>query len=259
MSQIDLLQRNIDLLQRNYDYLERMWETQIASLDNNTMPYIEVPVGTVDPIYYQPIKQLSKTEVTSSKAVGIKLIPEVEGCPIYDVYTVRQELKRFLVSKHLMKDSETLFPRITKSQFLRFTSAPSVNYIQHTNWLRLIMPLDEGVRSLTQGEMNWFMCRRYRQREFIDLRPFNPDEPMPHDLGFKDPTCQITVSIDMLNRLYNFFISDEGRRVTRLGFDRMGGKKLTKMKKNQRYRSNHTYKRRKTRHRPSAKRTTRRR
>jgi hypothetical protein len=249
----------IDLLQRNYDYLNHMWEIQIASLDNNTMPYIYVPVGTEDPIYYQPIKQLSKTEVTSYKAVGIKLIPEVAGCPIYSVDTVRQELKRFLVSKHLMNDSETLFPRIIKSQFLRFTSAPSVNDIQRTNWLRLNMPQNGGVRPLTQGEMNWFMCRRYRPREFIDLRPFNPDETMPHDLGFKDPTCQITVSIDMLNRLYNFFISGDGHRVTRSGFDGMGGKKLTKMKKNQRYRSNHTYKRRKTRHRPSAKRTTRRR
>jgi hypothetical protein len=107
--------------------------------------------------------------------------------------------------------------------------------------------------------MNWFMCRRYRQQKFIDLRPFNPDETMPHDLGFKDPSCQRTVSIDMLNRLYNFFISDDGRRVTRAGLERIGGKKLTKMKKIQRYRSNHTYKRRKTRHSPSTKRTTRRR
>jgi len=243
----------IDLLQRNYDYLNRMWEIQIDSLENNTMPYIEVPVGTECPIYFQPIQQLklSKTEVTSYKAVGIKLIPEVEGCPTYSVDAVRDELKRFLVSKHLMKDSDTLFPRITKNQFLRFTSAPSVDYTQRPNWLRLIMPLDEGVRPLTQGEMNWFMCRRYREREFIDLRPFNPDETMPHDLGFIDPGCRITVSIDMLNRLYNFFISDNVQRVTRAGFESIGigGKKLTKMKKNQRYRSNHTYKRRKTRHR----------
>lgn len=249
----------IDLLQRNYDYLNRMWDIQIASLDNNTMPYIEVSVGTEDPIYYQPINQLSKTEVTSYKAVGIKLIPEVAGCPIYSVDTVRQELKRFLVSKHLMKDSETLFPRFTKSQFLRFTSAPSVNVGQRTNWLLLNMLQNGEVRPLTQGEMNWFMCRRYRQQEFIDLRPFNRDETMPHDLGFKDPHCQITVSIDMLNRLYNFFISDDVHRVTRSGIERTGGKKLTKMKKNQRYRSNHTYKRRKTRHRRAKRRTTRRR
>jgi hypothetical protein len=246
----------IDLLQRNYDNLNSMWEIQIASLDNNTMPYIEVPVGTEDPICYQSIKQLSKTEVTRFKAVGIKLIPEVAGCPIYSVDTVRQELKRFLVSKHLMNDSETLFPRFTKSQFLRFTSAPSIDYIQPTNRLLLIMPQNGVSRPLTQGEMNWFMCRRYRQREFIDLRPFNPDETMPHDLGFKDPFCQRTVSIDMLNRLYNFFISGDGHTVTRSGFERMGGKKLTKMKKNQRYRSNHTYKRYKSRRRSSTKRRT---
>jgi hypothetical protein len=249
----------IDLLKINYGYLNKMWEIQIASLDNTTMPYIEVSVGTEDPISYQPINQLSKTEVTSYKAVGIKLIPEVAGCPIYKVETVRQVLKRFLVSKHLMKDSETLFPPIIKSQFLRFTSAPSVNDIQRTNWLGLIMPIDEGGRPLTQGEMNWFMCRRYRQQEFIDLRPFNPDETMPHDLGFKDPACQITVSIDMLNRLYNFFISGDVHTVTRSGFEGRGGKKLTKMKKNQRYRSNHTYKQYKSRHRPSTKRHTRRR
>jgi hypothetical protein len=248
----------IDLLQRNYDDLNSKWEIQIASLGNTTMPYIEVSVGTEDPISYQPINQLSKTEVTSYKAVGIKLIPEVAGCPIYNVDTVRQELKRFLVLKRLMKDSEAPFPRITKSQFLRFTSAPSVNNIQRTNWLQLNMLQNGEVQPLTQGEMNWFMCRRYRQQEFIDLRPFNPDETMPHDLGFKDPTCQITVSIDMLNRLYNFFISGDVHTVTRSGFERIGGKKLTKMKKNQRYRSNHTYKRRKTRHRSSTKRSTRR-
>jgi hypothetical protein len=214
----------------NYDYLNSMWEIQIASLDNNAMPYIEVSVGTEDPIFFQPIQQLSKTEVTSYEAVGIKLIPEVPGCPIYSVDTVKRELKRFLVSKNLMKDSDTPFPHITKSQFLRFTSAPSVNNIQRTNWLLLLMPQNEEVRPLTQGEMNWFMCRRYIQQKFIDLRPFNPDETMPHDLGFKDPSCQRTVSIDMLNRLYNLFISDNVHRVTRSVFERMGGKKLTKMK-----------------------------
>lgn len=237
----------IDLLQRNYDYLNAMWEKQIDTLDKNTMPYIEVPVGTEEPIYNLPITQLSKTEVTSFKAVGIKLIPEVEGCPIYSVDVVRRELKRFLVSKQLMNDSDTQFPRITKSQFLRFTSAPSVNHIPRANWLQLTMPQNGGGRPLTQGEMNWFMCRRYRQQEFIDRRPFNPDETRPHDLGFKDPNCRITVSIDMLNRLYNFFISDDVRRVTRTGFGGIGGKKLTKMKKNQGYMSNHIYKRRTTR------------
>ena len=241
----------IDFLQINYDYLNTMWERQIASLDNTHMPYIEAPVGSEDPILYQDIKQLSKTEVTSYKAVGIKLIPDVEGCPIYDVDTVKQVLKRFLVSKHLMKDSETTFPPITKSQFLRFTSAPSVNHIQITNWLRLNILQNGEIRPLTQGEMNWFMCRRYIRQQFIDLRPFHPDETTPHDLGFKDPTCKITVSIDMLNRLYNFFISGFVPRQTRSGFD-IGGKKLTKMKKNQRYRSNHTYKRRKTRTPPAA-------
>ena len=103
---------------------------------------------------------------------------------------------------------------------------------QIDNWLPLRIQQQDGtLRFLTQGEMNWFMCRRYISHNFIDLRPFNPEETQPHDLGFKDPACQITVSLDMLNQLYNFFISESVPRVTRAGPDRRGGKKLTKIKK----------------------------
>lgn len=239
---------SIDLLKRNYGNLNKLWDTLIAELDNRTMPYIEARVGSEDPILYHNIERLSKTEVTSHKSVGIKLIPEVEGCPIYHVDTVKLYLKQFLVSKMLMKESDTVFPSITKSQFLRFTSAPSVDRGQFVNWMPLNIQQQDGTyRYLTQGEMNWFMCRRYIPHEFIDLRPFHPEETQPHDLGFKDPTCRITVSLDMLNRLYNFFISEFIPRQTRAGLARGGSKKLTRMKKNQRYMSNHIYKRRTTR------------
>jgi hypothetical protein len=235
---------SIELI-NNYENLNELWNRQIAVLDNRTMPFIEAQVGSEDTILYNPIKQLSKTEVTSHRAVGIKLIPLVHGCQTYHVDTVKLYLKQFLVSKQLMRDSETEFPPITKSQFLRVTSAPSVDIGQIDNWLPLRIQQQDGtLRFLTQSEMNWFMCRRYISHNFRDLRPFNPEEKQPHDLGFKDPACQITVSLDMLNRLYNFFISDYVPRQTRAGLDGRGGKKLTKMKKNQRYMSKHIYKRR---------------
>jgi hypothetical protein len=240
--------------------LNKLWDKQIAVLNNQSMPFIEAQVGSKDTILYNPIKQLSKTEVTSHRAVGIKLIPLVHGCQTYHVDTVKRYLKQFLVSKQLMQDSETEFPHITKSQFLRVTSAPSVDIDtgQFDNWLPLRIQQQDGtVRYLTQGEMNWFMCRRYISHNFRDLRPFDPEEKQPHNLGFKDPACQITVSLDMLNRLYNFFISDYVPRQTRAGLHGRGGKKLTKMKKNQRYMSKHIYKRRKTRHRHSTRRTRR--
>ena len=136
----------------------------------------------------------------------------------------------------LMKESDTVFPPITKSQFLRVTSAPTVDRGQIDNWMLLKIQQQDGTsRDLTQGEMNWFMCRRYIPHEFIDLRPFNPEETQPHDLGFKDPTCRITVSLDMLNRLYNFFISEFIPRQTRSGLARGGSKKLTRMKKSTLY------------------------
>ena len=242
----------------NYTNLNKSWDNQISELDNRTMPLIEAQVGSEDTILYNPIKQLSKTEVTSHRAVGIKLIPHVAGCQIYHVNTVKLYLKQFLVSKQLMQDSETEFPPIKKSQFLRVTSAPSVDMGQIDNWLPLKIQQQDGtLRFLTQGEMNWFMCRRYISHNFIDLRPFNPEETQPHDLGFKDPACQITVSLDMLNRLYNFFISESVPRQTRAGPDRRGGKKLTKMKKNQRYMSKHIYKRRTQRRRRHATHTRR--
>lgn len=248
----------IDLLRSNYVNLKTKWDIQIEALDKTTMPFIEAPVGIHDTILYIPIERLSKTEVTSHNAIGIKLIPHVEGCPIYHVESVKCLLKTFLVSKGLMINLDQPFPQFTKSQFLRFTSAPSVVVDDSdinkriTNWLPLTNISQNSVsRYLTQGEMNWFMCRRYNGHDFIDLREFVPDETMPHELGFKDPTCQITVSIDMLNRLYNFFISESTPRQTRTGLCN-GGKKLTKIK-NQRYRSNHTYKR------PHARHTTRRR
>ena len=102
----------------NYTNLNKSWDNQISELDNRTMPLIEAQVGSEDTILYNPIKQLSKTEVTSHRAVGIKLIPRVDKCQIYDVNTVKLYLKQFLVSKQLMQDSETEFPPITKSQFL---------------------------------------------------------------------------------------------------------------------------------------------
>ena len=237
----------IYLLRSNYVDLITKWEIQIEALDKTTMPFIEAPVGIHDTILYIPIERLSKTEVTSHNAIGIKLIPHVAGCPIYHVESVKCLLKTFLVSKGLMTKLDQPFPQFTKSQFLRVTSAPSVVVDDRdinkriTNWLPLNISQNSVGRSLTQGEMNWFMCRRYNGHDFIDLREFVPDETMPHELGFKDPTCQITVSIDMLNRLYNFFISEFTSRQTRAGLSN-GGKKLTKIK-NQRYRSNHTYKR----------------
>ena len=237
-----------------------MWDIQIEALDKTTMPFIDAPVGIHDEILYIPIERLSKTEVTSHNAIGIKLIPHVEGCPIYHVESVKGLLKTFLVSKGLMTNLDQPFPQFTKSQFLRFTSAPSVVVDDSdinkriTNWLPLKISQNSVGRSLTQGEMNWFMCRRYNGQDFIDLIEFVPDETMPHELGFKDPTCQITVSIDMLNRLYNFFISKSTPRQTRTGLSK-GGKKLTKIK-NQRYRSNHTYKRHTRHHRHTHRRRT---
>ena len=83
-----------------------------------------------------------------------------------------------------MADSDEKFPFITKSQFLQYTSAPSVNDKQSTNRLMLYIQQNGNSRSLTQGEMNWFMCSRYSQGVVTELIPFNPNETKPHELGF---------------------------------------------------------------------------
>ena len=111
-----------------------------------------------------------------------------------------------------MKEEEENIPKMPKDIFLKVCAAPiaaaSTNI--ERNEINLTVVRDGVTRDIMQSELNWFMSMRYDapSGQFYQ-RPFVPTETdIPYDIGFKDPHRRI-VSLDILNQLYNLFISTE--------------------------------------------------
>ena len=118
----------------------------------------------------------------------------------------------FFFSVGVMKEEQKNIPEMPKDIFLKVCAAPKAAASTNIerNEINLTVDLDGETRNIMQSELNWFMSIRYdAPSEQFYQRPFVPTETdIPYDIGFRDPVRRI-VSLDILNRLYNLFISTE--------------------------------------------------
>lgn len=200
--------------------LTDQWRIIISTLSSKELP--QFVGGGEDSITLSEIRT-PRLEVTGP--LGMKLNSEFGD--VYNTDTIKQLLKTFLVTNKLMKEEQKNIPEMPKEIFLKVCAAPkaaaSMN-IEH-NKIKMTVNLDGVTRDIMQSELNWFMSIRYdaHSGQFYQ-RPFVPTETdIPYDIGFRDPVGRI-VSLDILNRLYNLFISTELQSQTRSG-SASGGKK----------------------------------
>lgn len=204
----------------NYVPLTHQWRIFVSTLSPQNLPQ---SVGGVEDLITSSKIRNPRLEVTGP--LGMKLNSEFGE--VYNPSTIRQLLKTFLVKNKLMKEEEENIPKMPKDIFLKVCAAPiaaaSTNI--ERNEINLTVVRDGVTRDIMQSELNWFMSMRYdaHSGQFYQ-RPFVPTESdIPYDIGFRDPVGRI-VSLDILNRLYNLFISTELQSQTRSG-SASGGKK----------------------------------
>lgn len=190
----------------NYAPLTHQWRIFVSTLSSQHQT--QSVAGVEDPITLSKIRN-PRLEVTGP--LGTKLNSEFGD--VYNPSTIIQLLKTFLVTNKLMKEEQKNIPEMPKDLFLKVCAAPiaaaSTNI--ERNEINLKVVHDDVTRDIMQSELNWFMSRRYDTPSGqFNQHPFDPTETgiPPYDIGFRDPYRRI-VSLDILNRLYNLFISTE--------------------------------------------------
>ena len=207
-----------------YNYapsLTHQWRTIISTLSSQELP--QFVGGVEDPITSSEIRT---PRLEDTGPLGMKLNSEFED--VYNPDTIKQLLKTFLVTNKLMKEEQKNIPEMPKNIFLEVCAAPKAadsTNIERNEINMKVTDQNGVVRDIMQSELNWFMSIRYdAPSEQFYQRPFVPTETdIPYDIGFKDPYRRI-VSLDILNRLYNLFISTELQSQTRSS-GASGGKK----------------------------------
>lgn len=204
----------------NHVRLTHQWRIIISTLSSQELP--QFVGGGEDSITSSEIRT---PRLEDTGPLGMKLNSEFED--VYNPDTIKQLLKTFLVKNKLMKEEQKNIPEMPKNIFLEVCAAPkaadSTNI--ERNEIKMTVDLDGETRNIMQSELNWFMSIRYDapSKQFYQ-RPFVPTETdIPYDIGFRDPYRRI-VSLDILNRLYNLFISTELQSQTRSS-GASGGKK----------------------------------
>jgi hypothetical protein len=205
----------------NYAPLTHQWRIILSTLSSQELP--QFVDGVEDPITSSKIRT-PRLEVTGP--LGTKLNSEFGE--VYDPDTIKQLLKTFLVKNKLMKEEQENIPEMAKDIFLKVCAAPIAARLTNigSNEINLRVTQNGVPRDITQSELNWFISMRHDvpSNRFYQ-RPFFPTETgIPHDIGFRDPYGRI-VSLDILNRLYNLFISSERLMELRSSMPRSGGKK----------------------------------
>ena len=190
----------------NHASLSIQWRIFVSTLSSQELP--QFVGGGEDSI---TLSKIRTPRLEDTGPLGMKLNSEFGE--VYNPSTIRQLLKTFLVKNKLMKEEEENIPEMPKEIFLKVCAAPiaadSTNI--EDNKINMKVTDQNGVvRNIMQSELNWFMSIRYdAPSEQFYQRPFVPTETdIPYDIGFRDPYRRI-VSLDILNRLYNLFISTE--------------------------------------------------
>ena len=185
--------------------LSRQWRIFVSTL--SPQHQTQSVGGVEDPI---TSSKIIKPRLEVPGPLGTKLNSEFGD--VYNPSTIIQLLKTFLVTNKLMKEEQKNIPEMPKDIFLKVCAAPIAAAFTNIerNEINLKVVHDDVTRDIMQSELNWFMSRRYDTPSVqFYQRPFDPTETgIPYDIGFRDPYRRI-VSLDILNRLYNLFISTE--------------------------------------------------